>query len=168
MLNTLYNKYNYNTNVWCIYLYISKYNCKCNTIYESTIYRIYVYDIEGVTGRNDRGLWIEEIGCTCQTFFISLLSSSRRQSSDVFFFPSLYKFKKRFLLKYCVARVTPGSTWTLLLSNLELTHAFLLGKCLSSAMLMYSAFTPDSVFRSVLPKGSELKKQIYYTQILFS
>ena len=56
MLNTLYNKYNYNTNILYIYLYISKYNCKCNTIYESTIYRIYVYDIERVTGRNDRGL----------------------------------------------------------------------------------------------------------------
>ena len=30
------------------------------------------------------------------------------------FFPSLHKFKKRFLLKSCVAMTTPGSTWTFL------------------------------------------------------
>ena len=32
-------------------------------------------------------------------------------SEDV---PSLYKFKWRFLLKFCVAMMTPGSTWTFL------------------------------------------------------
>ena len=30
------------------------------------------------------------------------------------FFPSLYRFKRRFLLKFCVAIMTPGFTWTLL------------------------------------------------------
>ena len=44
---------------------------------------------------------MEEIGCKCQTF-LSLLSGRRKQTRDIFF-PSLYKFKRRFLLKYCVA-----------------------------------------------------------------
>ena len=65
---------------------------------------------ERVTGRKARGLQTEEIGCKCQTFFISLLSGRRKQTSDIFFSPSLYKFKKRFLLKYCVSIITPGST----------------------------------------------------------
>ena len=44
-----------------------------------------------------------------------LLSSRRKQTINVrFFSPSLYKFKKRFLLKFCVAMMTPGSTWTFL------------------------------------------------------
>ena len=46
-----------------------------------------------------------------------------------FFFPSLYKFK-RFLLKYCVAIITPGFTGRLF-SNPDLTNAFFLQKCLS-------------------------------------
>ena len=61
---------------------------------------------ERVTGRKAGGLQVEEIGCKCQTFF-SLLSGRRKQTSDIF--PSLYKFK-RFLLKYCVAIMTPGFT----------------------------------------------------------
>ena len=44
---------------------------------------------------------MEEIGCKCQ-IFLSLLSGRRKQTSDIFF-PSLCKFKSRFLLKYCVA-----------------------------------------------------------------
>ena len=69
-----------------------------------------VYEIEGVTGRKARGLQMEEIACKCQTFF-SLLSSRRKQTSNIFF-PSLYKFKGRFLLKYCVAIMTPGFSWS--------------------------------------------------------
>ena len=61
---------------------------------------------EWVTGRKARGLQMEEIACKCQTFF-SLLSSRRKQTSNIFF-PSLYKFKGMFLLKYCVAIMTPG------------------------------------------------------------
>ena len=38
-----------------------------------------------VTGRKARGLQTEEIGCKYQTF-LSLLSSRRKQSSDIFFF----------------------------------------------------------------------------------
>ena len=34
---------------------------------------------ERVTGRKARGLQMEEIGCKCQTFFLSLLSSRRKQ-----------------------------------------------------------------------------------------
>ena len=61
---------------------------------------------ERVTGRKARGLQMEERGCKCQTF-LSLLSGRRKETSD--FFPSLYKFKRRFLLKCCVA-MTPGFT----------------------------------------------------------
>ena len=43
------------------------------------------YHTEGVTGRNVRGLQMEEIGCKCQTF-LSLLSGRRKQTSDIFFF----------------------------------------------------------------------------------
>ena len=66
---------------------------------------------ERVTGRKARGLQMEEIGCKCQTFFISLISSRRKQTTSVrFFSPSLYKFKRGFLLKFYVAMTTPGST----------------------------------------------------------
>ena len=42
-----------------------------------------VKDIERVTGRKARDLQTEEIACKCQTF-LSLLSSKRKQTSDVF------------------------------------------------------------------------------------
>ena len=61
---------------------------------------------ERVIGRKARGLQTEEIGCNCQTFF-SLLSGRKKQTSDIF--SSLYKFKRMFLLKCCVA-MTPGFT----------------------------------------------------------
>ena len=62
---------------------------------------------EGVTGRKARGLQTEEIACKWQTF-LSLLSGRRKKRA--IFFPSLYKFKRRFLLKFCVAIVAPGLT----------------------------------------------------------
>ena len=40
---------------------------------------------ERVTGRKARGLQMEEIGCKYQTFF-SVLSSRRKQTSDMFSF----------------------------------------------------------------------------------
>ena len=63
---------------------------------------------ERVTGRKARGLQMEEIACKCQAF-LSPLSGRKKQTSDIFF-PSLYKFKRKFLLKYCVAIMTPGFT----------------------------------------------------------
>ena len=62
---------------------------------------------ERVTGRKARGLQTEEIACKCQTF-LSLLSGMRKKLA--IFFASLYKFKKRFLLNYCVAIMTPDFT----------------------------------------------------------
>ena len=53
---------------------------------------------ERVIGRRARGFQTEEIGFKCQTFFISPLSSRRKQVSGFF------------LLKFCVALKTPGST----------------------------------------------------------
>ena len=65
---------------------------------------------ERVTGRKARGLQMEELGFKGQTFFLSLLSIWRKQSS-VTFFPFSTNFKERFFLKFCVAVMTPGSTW---------------------------------------------------------
>ena len=45
---------------------------------------ILLHDVQRVTGRKDRGLQMEEIGCKCQAF-LSLLSSRRKQISDIFF-----------------------------------------------------------------------------------
>ena len=70
----------------------------------------FTYDNERVTGRKARGFQTEEIDCKCQTFF-SLLSGRRKRTSNIFF-PSLYKVKRRFLLKYCVAIMTLGFTWS--------------------------------------------------------
>jgi len=41
--------------------------------------------IDRVTGRKARGLQVEEIACQCQTF-LSLSSSRRKQTSDIFSF----------------------------------------------------------------------------------
>ena len=73
---------------------------------------------ERVTGRKDRSLQMEDIGCKCQRF----LSFSKRQEEETnyncqIFFPSLFKILilyRRFLLKFCVALMTPGSTWSFL------------------------------------------------------
>ena len=66
---------------------------------------------ERITGRKTRGLQMEEIGCKCQTFF----NLSHKQQEETNYkcqisSPSLYKFKRRFLLKLCVAMMTSGST----------------------------------------------------------
>ena len=68
------------------------------------------HEIERVTGRKARDLQTEEIGCKCQTLFISL--KSQKETNYRYFFPSLYKFQRRLLLKYCVAIMTPGFTWS--------------------------------------------------------
>ena len=47
-------------------------------------------EIEMVTGRKARDLQTEEIGCKCQTFFISL--KRQKETNYRYFFPSLYKF----------------------------------------------------------------------------
>ena len=59
-----------------------------------------IYEVnERITGKKARGLQMEEIGCKCQIFFISLLSGRRKQTSDIFF-PLLYtNLKKEVLLK---------------------------------------------------------------------
>ena len=62
--------------------------------------------------------WQEEINCKWQTLF-SLLYTKLKEAS----------------FKFCVVMTTPGSTWTSLFSNLELTNAFFLWKCFSQAML---------------------------------
>ena len=49
---------------------------------------------ERVIGRKARGLQTEEIGCKCQTFFLSLLSVRKKQTS-VIFFPFLNTNLKR-------------------------------------------------------------------------
>ena len=67
------------------------------------------FDIE-LRGKEGQGSPNGGIGCKCMIIFISLLSSRRKQTNVESFSPSLYKFKKRFLIKICVAMMTPGST----------------------------------------------------------
>ena len=66
------------------------------------------HEIERVTGRKPRDLQTEEIGCKCQTLVISL--KGQKEANYRYFFPSLYKFQRRLLLKYCIAIITPGFT----------------------------------------------------------
>ena len=73
---------------------------------KNKLFTVFVDQNERLTGRKARGLQIEEIASKRQTF-LSLLSGRRTQTSNSFF-PFLYKFKGRFLLKYCVAIMTPG------------------------------------------------------------
>ena len=54
---------------------------------------------ERVTGRKARGLQMEEIACKCQTF-LSLLSSRRKQTSDIFSF-SIQIYKEASLKILC-------------------------------------------------------------------
>ena len=58
---------------------------------------------ERVRGRKARGPQTEETGCKCQTLFLSLWSSRRKQTTSVrFFSPSLYKIKNvSFKILYC-------------------------------------------------------------------
>ena len=103
---------------------------------------------ERVTGRKVRGLQMEEIGWKCQTFFVSLLSGWRKQITSVkIFSPSLYKIKKRLLLKFCVAMTILGCTWTFLKpwanQCVSLMEMFVL------TMVMNYVFTLDSVFLQV-------------------
>ena len=76
----------------------------------------FMVKFERVTGRNARGPQTEEIGCKGQTFFISLISGKRKQTTMSDFFPVLCKIKKRFLSKFCVDMMTPGSTFSQTLS----------------------------------------------------
>ena len=68
------------------------------------------HQFEMVTGRKKRGFHTGEIGCKCQTFLVSFLSGRRKQTMLDFSPPSLYKFKRQFLLKFCITLMTPGST----------------------------------------------------------
>ena len=60
---------------------------------------------ERVTGRKARGLQREEIGWKCKTFSL-LMAGGNKQVLD-FFSPSLYKFKRRFLLKFYAGVAPP-------------------------------------------------------------
>ena len=64
-------------------------------------------DSEKVTGRKARGLQTDEIGCKCQTFFMSLLSSRRKQTTSVRFFfpPFLNKFIKKLLFNQLLRNI---------------------------------------------------------------
>ena len=64
-------------------------------------------------GNRQEGQWSPNGGNKLQVsdIFFSLLRGRKKQTCYIFS-PSLYKFKKRFLLKFCVAIMTPGSIWT--------------------------------------------------------
>ena len=75
-------------------------------------FRIDWFDLERVTGRKARGPQAKEIDYKCQTFFLSKAAGGNKLKWQTFLFPSLYKIKRRFLLKFCVVMTTPGSIWT--------------------------------------------------------
>ena len=77
---------------------------------------------ERVTGRKARDPKGRKQAASGRIFFLSLTQQVSK------FFPSLYK-NKSFLIKFCVAMMTPVSTWAELFSDFELTNAFSLWKC---------------------------------------
>ena len=62
---------------------------------------------ERVIGRKAMGLQMKEI--VSDIFYLSLKRQEETNKCYIFS-PSLYKFKKRFLLKVCVVIMTSGST----------------------------------------------------------
>ena len=109
-----------------------------------------------VTGRKARGLQMEKIPCTCQTFF-SLLSGRRKQTSCSFSFST--QIKKEVSLKILCCH---NDTWF----HLKLTILKpWVNQCIflmeMFVLLMYYAFTPNSVFKLVPPNGSEPTWQTY-------
>jgi len=70
-----------------------------------------MHDIERVTGRKARVSRGNRLPVSDFSFFflISPLSGRGKQTTSIrFFFPSLYKIKRRFLLKFCVDMMTTG------------------------------------------------------------
>ena len=65
---------------------------------------------ERVIGRKGRGLQTEETGCKSDIFNLFLKLQEETNYKSQTFLPSPYKIKSRFLLKFCVAMTTPGST----------------------------------------------------------
>ena len=61
---------------------------------DAMILVLWMLGFERVSGRKAGGLQMEEIDCKCQTYFLSLLSGRKKQTTSVkIFSPSLYKFK---------------------------------------------------------------------------
>ena len=67
---------------------------------------------ERVTGRKARGLQTGNRLHVSDIFYLSLKWQEETNYRRHSFTPCLCKFKRRFLLKFCVAMTTPGSTWT--------------------------------------------------------
>ena len=53
-------------------------------------YNSLLFSVERVTGRKARGPQTEEIGCKCQTVFLSPFSSRRKYTVSIRFFSLLY------------------------------------------------------------------------------
>ena len=97
---------------WPKYWSFSFSNSPSNEYSELTSFRIDWFDLERVTGRKAGGPQAKEIDYKCQTFFLSKAAGGNKLKWQTFLFPSLYKIKRRFLLKFCIVITTPGSTWT--------------------------------------------------------
>jgi len=97
---------------WPKYWSFSFSNSPSNEYSELISFRIDWFGLERVTGRKARGPQAKEIDYKCQTFFLSKAAGGNKLKWQTFLFPSLYKIKRRFLLKFCVLMTTPGSIWT--------------------------------------------------------
>ena len=73
--------------LWFLFVVKKVIVCVCVCVYM----HVCVHACERVTGRKIRVLQTEEIGCKCQTFFISPLSSRRKQTTSVRYFFLLHK-----------------------------------------------------------------------------
>ena len=58
--------------------------------------------------------------------FVPLKQQEETNCKSQIVSPSQYKIKRRYVLKFCVAMRTPGSTWTSLFSSYELTNVVFL------------------------------------------
>ena len=56
--------------------------------------------------------WLSDWTELSDIFYLSLKGQEETNYKCQIFFPSLYKIKRRFPLKFCGAMMTPGSTWT--------------------------------------------------------
>ena len=111
---------------------------------------------------------MEEIACKCQTF-LSLLSGRRKQTRDFFFFfPFLYKFKRRFLLKYCCHNDTWFHLKLTLLKPRDNQCLFLMEMFVLSyanVLFIYHQTLSSSWFRLLAQNLLDKPVLRYYTQI---
>ena len=124
-----------------------------------------LWPIERVTGRKVRGLQTEEIACKCQTF-LSLLSTRRKQTSDVFSF-SIQIWKEVSLQILCCHNDTWFHLKLTVLKPRDNQCLFLMGMFVLSYANALCIYPKLSSSRFRLLAQNLLDKPVCYMQILF-